>query len=192
MDFKKLVEEARSCRRFVEEQRIGQEEVQALIDIARIAPCARNAQVLRYVAAHSKEACDAIFPHTRWAGALKWDGPIDGERPTAYIAILAPKNATKLVHMDVGIAAQTIQLAAQSKGYGACMHASFSPNDCIAVFGGIPEDMDMLLVLGIGVQKEERHIAPMPADGSFMYWRNEKAVHFVPKRSLNEVLLKLI
>ncbi len=188
MDFISLVKEARSCRRFLEADRLGVEAVQWLVDCARIAPCARNAQVLRFAAAESKSACEALFPHTRWAGILQWDGPICGERPTAYIAILTPEKCGKLVHMDVGIAAQTMQLAAQSKGMGCCMHASFNPKECAEILQ-VPEGMEIALILGLGIEKERRVLTDMPADGSFAYWRDDEGVHFVPKRPLQEVLL---
>ncbi len=191
MDFATLVKEARSCRRFQENDRLGPDALAWLVDCARLCPCARNAQVLRYVAVESKQVCDAIFPQTRWAGVLKWDGPIAGERPTGYIAILAPEKCTKLVHMDVGIAAQTIQLAAQSKGIGCCMHASFNPKECMNIFE-VPEGMEIALILGLGVEKERRALTDMPEDGSFSYWRDDEGIHFVPKRSLQEVLLKTL
>ncbi len=187
MDFHTLVKEARSCRRFHEEQRIGFDALQWLVDCARMAPSARNAQVLRFALAESKEACETVFPHTRWAGALKWDGPISGEQPTGYIAIIAPQKAGKLVHMDVGIAAQTIQLAGQSKGIGCCMHASFNPQ-ALADFFAIPEDSEILLVLGLGIEKERRILTELPADGSIMYWRDEQLLHFVPKRELADLI----
>ncbi len=191
MDFNNLVKEARSCRRFIEDQRLGKDAINWLIDCARIAPCARNAQVLRYIAVESKESCDAIFAHTNWAAILKWDGPVEGERPSVYIAILCPKDSGKLVHMDVGIAAQTMQLAAQTKGWGCCMHASFNQKECVSILN-VPEDMEIDLLLGFGVAKEKRLLAPMPADGSFKYWRDEDQTHFVPKRSTEEVLLNIL
>ncbi len=191
MDFATLVKEARSCRRFNESERLGAEALAWLVDCARITPCARNAQGLRYIAAESKKACDALFPHTRWAGALSNGTPIEGERPTGYIAILTPEKAGKLTHMDVGIAAQTIQLAAQSKGIGCCMHASFTPKECADIFE-VPEGMEISLILGLGIEKERRVLADMPEDGSFAYWRNDEGLHFVPKRPLSEVLLHTI
>ncbi len=189
MDFATLVKEARSCRRFSEEDRLGEEALAWLVDCARLAPCAKNAQSLRYITAQSKSACDAIFPHTRWAGALSNGTPIAGERPTGYIAILTPEKAAKLTFMDVGIAAQTIQLAAQSKGIGCCMHVSFSPRECADIFE-VPEGMSLALILALGVEKERRVIADMPEDGSFAYWRDETGIHFVPKRALTDVLLR--
>ncbi len=191
MNFDDLIKEARSCRRFVEDQRLGAEAIHWLVDCARVAPCARNAQVLRYIAATSEKACDAVFAQTKWAAILKWDGPTIGERPSAYIAILCPKGSGKLVHMDVGISAQTMQLAAHTKGWGCCMHASFNPNECSELFK-VPEDMEIGLILAFGTAKEKRLLAPMPENGEFKYWRDEAQVHFVPKRSLEEVLLEII
>ncbi len=191
MDFDTLIKDARSCRRFFEDQRLNQDDVNWLVDCARVSPCARNAQVLRYSAIISKENCDAVFPFTRWAGILKWDGPIASERPTAYIAILCPTGSGKLVHMDTGIAAQTMQLAAHTKGWGCCMHASFNPKECHKLFE-VPEDMEIALILGLGVAKEKRVIASMPDDGSFNYWRDAEQVHCVPKRSREEILLNIL
>ncbi len=187
MEFETLVQTARSCRRFHQEQRIDKEMLHGLVDLARVAPCARNAQVLRYAIAESEKACAHIYPHTRWAAALKWDGPLEGERPSAYIAILTPENSGKLVHFDVGIAAQTIQLGAQSKGIGCCMLASFKQKEVKDIYS-IPEGFEIALVLGLGVEKEIRALANMKSHDDFMYWRDENNVHFVPKRSLEDVI----
>jgi nitroreductase len=137
----------------------------------------------------SPEKCADLFVHTRWAKALKdWGGPVEGERPTAYIAILTPKESTAIIHMDVGIAAQTIQLAAHTRGIGCCMHASFERPACAALLR-VPEDMQIGLILALGMVKEERRLAPMPANGDFTYWRDAQGVHHVPKRSMSELVL---
>ena len=192
MDFLKLVSEARTCRRFVQEKPMSKDDLLWLLTCASYSPCARNAQVLRYIAVHSPQKCAELFAHTRWAGALKdWGGPQEGERPTGFIAILSPKDCIALVHMDVGIAAQNIQLAAHSKGLGCCMHASFAREACTSLLQ-VPENMNIGLLLGLGVAREERRLAPMPKDGNFNYWRDEQAVHYVPKRSLEELVLAVL
>ena len=189
MNFEELVHAARTCRRFEQSQPLSRGDLEWLTDCARMSPCGRNAQELRFVLAHSPEACAEIFPQTNWAGALKdWDGPAEGERPTGYIAILMPKNANAIIHFDVGIAAQSMQLAAASKGWGCCMHASFNRARCPEILHA-PEDMDIALLLAFGVEKEERRVASMPADGSFNYWRDEAGVHHVPKRTLKDIIL---
>lgn len=192
MDMKELVYGARTRRRFVENERLGLASLEWLTDCARVSPCSKNAQVLRYIAVFSPEACAELYPHLRWAGALKdWDGPMEGERPTGYIAILAPKGAGRLLHIDVGIAAQTLQLAAHARGWGCCMHASFDPIKCAEVLR-VPADLNTELILAFGVAKETCAIAPMPSDGACAYWRDDMQVHHVPKRPLGEVLISTL
>ena len=189
MDFLQLVSGARTCRRFVQDARISRDDLDWLMECVSRAPCGRNAQVLRYVVASSPEKCAELFVHMRWAGALKdWDGPTEGERPTAYIAILSPKESTALMHMDTGIAAQTIQLAAHTRGIGCCMHASFMRPACMEALR-VPEDMQIALILALGAAREERRLAPMPASGEFAYWRDAQGVHYVPKRAVSELTL---
>lgn len=43
--------------------------------------------------------------------------------------------------------------------------------------------------LALGVELEERHVVAIPESGSLNYWRDDKGVHYVPKRSLEDVLV---
>jgi hypothetical protein len=52
----------------------------------------------------------------------------------------------------------------------------------------VTSGMKVALVLGFGVAKEIRKVAPMPPDGSFAYWRDAQQVHHVPKRALSELV----
>ena len=61
----------------------------------------------------------------KWAGYLKdWDGPQDGERPSAYIIVLGDKRISTNFLWDHGIACQSILLGATEKGLGGCMFGS--------------------------------------------------------------------
>jgi hypothetical protein len=46
-----------------------------------------------------------------------------------------------------------------------------------------------MLVIALGYPVEERRIAPVGADGSLRYYRDEAGVHYVPKLSLKDVLV---
>ena len=188
-DFHQLVLAARSCRRFVEDEPLTMNDLDWLVDCARVAPSARNAQVLRFSLVTKGETCDALFKLTGWAGALKGAGtPKPGERPTAFIAITAPKEGAHLAPYDAGIASETIQLAAATQGWGCCIIYSVDREGAARLLK-VPDALEILLVLGLGVAKEERVIAEMPADGSFNYWRDNAGVHHVPKRSLAELVI---
>lgn len=190
MDFQELLVQARSCRRFNEKSPLSPENLDWLINCARICPSARNAQVLRYIPVSYGKTCLKLFAQTRWGGALKdWGGPAEGERPTGFIVLLAEKNSGKWTPFDAGIAAQTMQLAATSKGWGVCMLGSFNA-EAVQSLLDIPEELEILLVLGVGVAQEKRVLASMPESGSFAYWRDDAEVHYVPKRALADVILK--
>ncbi len=192
MNFPDLVTTARTCRRFRQEEGLPGGTLEWLVNCARLTPCAGNAQVLRYAAAASPKACADLFPALKWAALLKdWDGPAEGERPTGYIVILEPAGGQRgrLNMVDCGIAAQTMQLAAQSRGIGTCMLLSFNHELARQVLG-IPADYDPLMVLAFGMQKEVRVVET--ADGGpaeTHYWRDEEAVHHVPKLALDRVLI---
>ncbi len=188
MDFLKLVEEARTCRRFVENEPLTVEDVDFLLECARLAPCGRNAQELRFITVNAGETLDRLFSLTRWAGALKdWNGPVPGERPTAFIAVLMPERGGDILCFDAGIACQTIQLAATSRGWGDCIIYSFDRSKTHDLLN-VDKAYKIALLIGLGVALEKRVVAPMPPDGSFVYWRDENQVHHVPKRPLAELI----
>ncbi|QCC84469.1 nitroreductase [Desulfovibrio desulfuricans] len=188
MEFKALAEAARTCRRFFEDQPLAMGDLEWLVDCARLAPSGKNGQELRFTLVGNGETCQKLFALTRWAGALKdWGGPHPGERPTAFIAILMPQTGKELTCYDVGIAAQTIQLAATSRGWGCCIIQSFD-HQAVPALLDVPQDMKVALVLGLGVAKEKRVVAPMPENGATTYWRDAEGVHHVPKRSLEDLI----
>ena len=79
---KELVKKCRTYRRFYQEVPISMEELTDLVDTARLTASASNLQPLRYKLVNEPELCAQIFPHLRWAGALKdWDGPEEGGLP---------------------------------------------------------------------------------------------------------------
>ncbi len=189
MDFLELVKDARTCRRFDETAELSEECLAWLVNCARVTPSVRNQQMLRYMGVKSVEARAALFPCLGWAAALpEWKGPREGERPGGYLVMCVDSASKKNVLIDMGIAGQTIQLAAQSLGLAACMMLSFNAEK-VARLLELPEGVEPALVISLGKPVEERRIASVPADGSLKYWRDEKQVHYVPKLPLSDVLL---
>lgn len=189
MDFLNFVEGARTCRRFDEAQSLTFKDLEWLLDCARLSPCSRNEQELRYITVNQGDVCQNLVDLCRWAGALKdWKGPAEGEKPTAFIALLAPEESSARYCYDVGIACQTINLAAHSRGWGACIILSFDHVKTTALLQP-PQGLKINLLIALGVEAEKRAVAQMPADGSFDYWRDAQGVHHVPKRSLAELIV---
>ncbi|PNU21067.1 nitroreductase [Geothermobacter hydrogeniphilus] len=188
--FKDMVLKNRSYRRFQESAAIEEQDLRELVDLARLTPSGANRQPLKYLLSNTPETNGRIFPHLHWAGYLRdWPGPAAGERPAAYIVILGDTDIAKGFGCDHGIAAQTILLGAVEKGWGGCIMGAIKRDDLRKDLG-IPEQFEILLVLALGKPVEEVVVEPVPADGDVKYWRDEKGVHHVPKRALEEIILE--
>ena len=119
---KDLVARCRSYRRFYEEEKIPAEALRELVDLARMTASTANSQALKFRICSTDEENERVFGTLKWAGALPdWDGPVKGERPSAYLILLCDLALGKNKLQDDGITAQTIMLGAVEMGYGGCM-----------------------------------------------------------------------
>lgn len=185
-----LVRRNRSYRRFHENRSIDKETLQELINLARLSPSSANLQPLKYIISNTPEKNSLVFPCLAWAGYLKdWPGPQEGERPSAYIIILGDTEITKNFGCDHGIAAQSILLGATEKGLNGCIVGSVQ-REKLSKSLNIPERYEILLVVALGIRKETAVIEEV-RNNDIKYWRDEKGVHHVPKRSLPEIILEL-
>lgn len=184
-----LIQKNRSYRRFHEDFEISAESLRQFINLARLSASASNRQPLKYITSCDKQKNSLIFPNLGWAGYLKdWNGPAEGERPSAYIIILGDTRISKTFHYDYGIAAQSILLGAVEKGLGGCMIATID-KDKLAKVLNIHSFFEILLVIALGEPAEQVVIESVGADGNIRYWRDNNQVHHVPKRSLDEIII---
>ena len=185
----KIIRKNRSYRRFNQNREITKHQLLELIDLARLSPSAANLQPLKYIISNDQSKNAIIFEHLAWAGYLKdWPGPAEGERPSAYIIILADTDICKNVDCDHGIAAQSILLGAAEKGLGGCMIGSINREKLQQALQ-IPDQYRILLVLAIG-EPAEKIVIDSADNGDIKYWRDEKQTHHVPKRPLDEIVIK--
>lgn len=185
-----LVVKNRSYRRFHQDVSISCETLRELVDLARLSASGANRQPLKYMLSCEPEKNAVIFSHiTTWAGYLTdWPGPVEGERPSAYIIVLGDTEISKNFGIDPGIACQSILLGATEKGLGGCIIASIK-RDGLREALKIDPRYEILYILALGKPKEEAVIDPVGADGDIKYWRDEAGVHHVPKRSLDEIIV---
>ncbi len=187
---KDLVLKNRSYRRFYENEAVSEQTLRELIELARVTPSTVNSQALRFKLVCSAEENAKVFECLSWAGLLKdWNGPAEGERPAAYIVILCDLSVGKDKRYDDGIAAQTIMLGAAEKGLGGCIFGSIKKEQLAESFSIDLEKYSIDLVLAIGKPKEEVKIVDLPESGSTAYYRDENGVHYVPKRSIEDLLV---
>ena len=186
---KDLITRNRSYRRFFQETAIEKDTLRELVDLARLSPSAANLQPLKYILSCEPRKNALIFSNLTWAGYLKdWPGPAQGERPSAYIIILADKQIALSVDCDHGIAAQSILLGATEKGLGGCVLGAVNKKGLREALD-VPSRYEILLVLALGKPKENVVIEPVSDSSEIKYWRDKDGTHHVPKRPLDEIII---
>lgn len=188
---KDLLTRARSYRSFDESLPVSRERLLSWIDFTRLCPSSINLQMLKIRPVTEQKECQDMLSATRWAGKLKdVTLPPKGHAPTAYAVICADTQviaSAEQFQKDVGILAQTLLLAAVEDGFGGCMIGSFS-KETVTDLLGLPEHLPPQLVIALGKPDERVETVPLPENGDTSYYR-ENSVHYVPKRSLDELII---
>ena len=193
----KLIKKTRSYRKFYEDIKIKDDFLVHLINLARLSASARNQQALRFVISNNKTTNEQIFKQLAWAGYIKdWDGPKKGERPAAYIIIVVDKNISNnfvkdWIYADMGIACQSILLGANEKDFGACIIAAVKRKKVQEILK-LSSNYEILSVIALGKPKEKIVIDEMKKnDTNTKYWRAQNNVHHVPKKNIDEIILRI-
>ena len=190
MTLEELLAKNRSFRRFHQDPPLDEPTLVELVKLARLCPSAANRQPLKYVISWEPERNAAIFPHLRWAAALAgWPGPAEDERPTGYIVILGDTRISRHIEWDVGIVAQSMLLAATQRGLGGCMVGSID-RDGLRGTLAIAEHLEINLVIALGRPGETVVLEHGTRPDEVPYWRDDEGVHHVPKRPLDDVLVR--
>lgn len=183
-----LIMRNRSFRRFNSEVRLEEEQIRKWIDLARLSASGRNNQPLKYRIVTQPDLCDKIFPLLGWAGYLEnWKGPAEGERPVAYVVVIKDLSISENHYCDDGIAMQSILLGAVEDGFGGCIIGSVNKRKAAKLLH-LDDKLEILWLVALGKPAEE--VVLETADKDIKYWRDEKDVHHVPKRPLDEIILK--
>lgn len=191
MMMESLVLRNRSCRAFDESKPVSREILTGLVDLARRTASGMNKQPLRYRILTEATDIAKMLGNCRFGSSLPGITlPPEGGKPTGFILMFTDKEAESpdvLALKDVGIAAQTILLAATEQGFGGCMLGSFDPDRLCADFG-ISDRYVPVLAIALG-KPAERAMLTDAHDGSLRYYRDAANNHCVPKRGLDEVLI---
>ena len=186
-----LIRKTRSCRRFHQDAVVDQETLIGLVNLARLSPSGENLQPLKYILSNEPQKNARIFPCLAWARHLKdWPGPVEGERPAAYIVLLGDTEITRNFGVDHGIAGHSVLMGAREKGLAGCMIGNLNREKLRKALN-IPKRYEVLLVLAIGKPRETIYIETVGPDNDTRYWRDKDGGHHVPKRDLNDIILDL-
>lgn len=190
-DVKPLIEKNRSYRRFDFGRKISEHCLVALVDAARVSQSAANLQPLSYITVSTEEMVMKVHRHMRWAGYLPdWNGPVDEERPVAYIIVLGNTEVKQIYReVDAGLAMQNMCICAAAEGIGSCMIGNLDKNMLVELLE-IPEQYEIIYAVAFGFPVEQVQMVPFAGD--VKYYRDANQMHFVPKRLLKDVLIKQV
>ncbi|MDL2252204.1 nitroreductase family protein [Odoribacter sp. OttesenSCG-928-J03] len=179
----------RTYRRFHQEVRIPENELKEIIGLTCLCASARNAQPLKYYMVTDETQCKAVFKTLAWAGYLTdWAGPEEGEQPSAYLVQALDTQISENCLCDDGIHVQTLLLGAVEKGYGGCVIKAFKNEELRAVLN-VPDNLKLMYVIALGKPKEVVVLDEIK-ENDFKYWREENGTHHVPKRTVDDLLIK--
>ncbi len=187
MDTYEKIISRRTIRKF-KQDKIERELLKRLVNAGRLAPSAANLQPLKYLAVDYKKLKEEVFPCLSWAGYIEPEGdPVEGERPVAYIIILADRNINPKPDRDIGASAENISIAAESEGLGCCWIGAFKKKKLHKAMN-VPRNLSVELVISLGYPMEEPVAEDIAEGSSIMYYKDEKGKLHVPKRSLADIL----
>lgn len=177
----------RTIRKFTQEP-VRQEDLIKLVDCARLAPYGANLQPLKFMIITDKQVLTELYPLTKWAGYLDWE-PAENERPTAYIAVLNDTSLkpTANTECDSGAAVMSMILEAQELGLSSAWLGALK-RDEIKKLLKLDDKLDITYLLALGYAAQTGEVFDMK--GSVKYYFDGNGNVNVPKRTLDEVLIK--
>lgn len=184
MDVIEACRTRRTVRQF-QQKPVPFDALERCVDAARLAPSARNLQVLEYVVVDSDGPLDGMFKCMGFGGDVE---SFEGREPAAYIAILINRGIpSNWDRHDSGMATENIMLAAWEQGLGSCALAKIN-REGIKKLLLIPGNYEVDLVVALGYPAEHPVTAEVGPDGGTQYYRDEKGRLHIPKRKLADVL----
>ena len=189
MSVYELILKRRTIRKF-RQDKIERSVLEKLINAARYAPSASNMQPIKYIIVEEPEKVEKVFQNVKWAAYIAPEGdPKEGEKPVAFIIILVDTEIKDSYYeLDIGAAAQNIFLTALEEGIGTCWMSAINRDEIRSIFK-IPDRYIINTVIALGYIGEN----PIAEDetGSIRYYKDKDGVLHVPKRKLEDIILKV-
>ena len=189
MEVSKALFERRTIRKFSQEKPKA-EDLNKLVEYARLAAYPANMQPLKFAIITSDKMLDLIFPNTKWAGYLPETGtPKKSERPTAYIAVLGDKSIKDSFEVEAGAAITSMMLGAHDMGLASCWLGAINRMELMKLFNLSDDNYSLLYLLALGYPGQKSTVCDKT--NSVKYFEDKNNIINVPKRSLDEIIITL-
>ena len=130
-----LLRKNRSYRGYDQQSVVSEAQLRRIVEVCTRIPSGRNQQVLRFKLLTKATGSDKMQGLYKLGGALpELHLPFPGTEPEAFIIICSCVAPDKWVHMDVGIAAQSMLLKATEMGLGGICIGAFNRDALVETF----------------------------------------------------------
>ena len=162
------------------------------IDAARLASCGANRQTLKYVLVQSPEMVAKMQPLVHWAAYLppEQGQPKPDETPVLFVAVCQDESLPGCNDTDTGLALANMTDAAWAHGVGSCIMGAID-RPAIKELLGLGENLRLHSVVAFGYPTHKSHLVAMQ-DGNVKYYLDDARDYCVPKRPMEEILLKTL
>jgi len=163
----KLLTWRRSVRRY-SARPVADGDILSLVEAARLAPSAENAQPCRFVvvrdpaarAAFAAACLSGIFSHTRFAAQAPLIVALCSDRSGVPARAMAVKDKA-MYQLDCGIAGEHLVLRAAELGLGTCWIGWFNRRAARAAIG-IPRGVEVVCLIAVGYPVNDSAGRPRP------------------------------
>jgi len=184
--FDQLLKANRSYRGYDQAYPVSKNTLEKIVAVNTLLPSAKNQQALRFKLVTEGNGDDIVLENIKLGGMLpELHLPFAGTEPKAFIIVCSTVPESKMLHVDVGIAVQSMLLKAVELGYNGLIIGAFNAKKIKEAFA-LPYPPVLILAIGKGNEKIE--LKEISANESHAYYR-KNGTHIVPKVRWEELIL---
>lgn len=146
MDFYSVIKTRRSMRKY-QRKVVEEDKLERVLEAARIAPSATNAQPFRFIVVKTREVREKL--RSSYDREWFWSAPVIicacGLKGEAW----RRRDGRSYLDVDVAIAVDHLILAATAEGLGTCWIANFDPEEAKRVLG-LADDVEPIVMTPLG------------------------------------------
>ncbi len=170
MDFLELIRKRYSCRNFSKKE-VEIEKIEKILEVARLAPTARNYQPQRLLILNQEEQLQKLGSCTQYG----WNAPVI--IIVFYDKLVSYKrdkyDGYEFGDIDTSIVVTHMMLEAQNLGLGTTWIGSFDPKKLVELYE-IPENLVPVVILAVGYPHDDSIPSKLHFQrnevSDFVYW----------------------
>ena len=183
-----LLKKNRSYRGYDPAYKVSETVLDKMVAVNALLPSAKNQQALRFKLVTAEEEARVVLENIKLGGMLpELHLPFPGTEPKAFIIVCTTVPESKMLHVDVGIAVQSMLLKAVEMGYNGLIIGAFNAKK---IEEALALPYPPVLILAVGKGSEKIELTEISANESHAYYRDENGTHYVPKIRCEEIIIR--